>query len=771
DAHDQEQKGLLETTPTGSLAPAAASGGGQLNSTLSGASGGLGDTSAPAGAKKLSPETMQQAARHTALAALEGLYDIETAIEDQKQVVEQRTMAVNRMLAQVGQENASLEEQRARLREDEGKLAEIEAEIATLQAALNEQVDMAGPLLEDAEAGLVMVDHDSIAALRGMVLPSEDTLQVAQAVVILLSGAGVPDHRLLQWKEVKKHLKPESFLSTLSKFNVKNAHPEAVEQLEANWLPLPTPLEGEEPTETTALIAGLSQWVTSIVKMFHIYTVIKPKQSQLKELTAEKKDLMKNFQDAAEEKNSSVAGLENLTASCNIAGKLAQVIKSSRSNPIQDALDRTEQQLECLLGDTLVAAALVTYSGHLDLRGRSSFIETGRSSSLECLLGDTLVAAALVTYSGHLDLRRRSSFIEQRECLMGDTLVAAALVAYSGHLDLRGRSSFIEDTVLADLRAQKIRVSIPPTLNALDNVLADLRAQKIRVSIPPTLDALVSAAQRRSDGIALDWLTMHYTPPGSRVTMLRTITTNQENLIEVVRACVQDGRPLAIYGGGGGGLTTINRELMELILRKYFVRKRATVVNLGAGEPVEVHPKFRLFLVTGRNKASAEPEHLSTFTIVNFTLCAAGIAESTLAAMLRTQLIDVGPRQENLLTVQGPNEAMSNALAAMIADDLVLMDKVVIGLEDARKEEQEIKDIESAFAKVVLCGEMLHEVANKVRGLSPAYEFPPSYEADEAAAATVDGKHAFDARIVARIQVRPTRGSSRGSRCVVPHDT
>ena len=46
-----------------------------------------------------------------------------------------------------------------------------------------------------------------------------------------------------------------------------------------------------------------------------------------------------------------------------------------RSNPIQDALERTEQQLECLLGDTLVAAALVTYSGHLDLRGRSSFIE------------------------------------------------------------------------------------------------------------------------------------------------------------------------------------------------------------------------------------------------------------------------------------------------------------------------------------------------------------------------------------------------------------
>ena len=67
---------------------------------------------------------------------------------------------------------------------------------------------------------------------------------------------------------------------------------------------------------------------------------------------------------------------------------------------------------------------------------------------------------------------------------------------------------------------------------------------------------------------------------------------------------------------------------------------------------MEVHPKFRLFLVTGRNKASADPEHLSTFTIVNFTLCAAGSAESTLAAMLRTQLVDVGPRQENLLAVQ-----------------------------------------------------------------------------------------------------------------------
>ena len=45
------------------------------------------------------------------------------------------------------------------------------------------------------------------------------------------------DPRLLQWKEVKKHLKPESFLTTLSKFNVKNAHPVQTEPQTLNPQP------------------------------------------------------------------------------------------------------------------------------------------------------------------------------------------------------------------------------------------------------------------------------------------------------------------------------------------------------------------------------------------------------------------------------------------------------------------------------------------------------------------------------------------------------
>lgn len=106
-------------------------------------------------------------------AALTRLSDLETSIEDQKQMVEQKKIVANRLLAQVGQETALLDEQRAVLLDDERKQLELSENLGDLQAQLKARVDLAAPLLEKAELGLSKLEYQNISELRGVSSPSD----------------------------------------------------------------------------------------------------------------------------------------------------------------------------------------------------------------------------------------------------------------------------------------------------------------------------------------------------------------------------------------------------------------------------------------------------------------------------------------------------------------------------------------------------------------------------------------------------------------------
>ena len=66
-------------------------------------------------------------------AALTRLSDLQTSIEDQKQMVEQKKMVAKRLLAQVGQETALLDQQRHVLLDDERKQLDLSENLAELQ--------------------------------------------------------------------------------------------------------------------------------------------------------------------------------------------------------------------------------------------------------------------------------------------------------------------------------------------------------------------------------------------------------------------------------------------------------------------------------------------------------------------------------------------------------------------------------------------------------------------------------------------------------------
>ena len=665
-------------------------------------------------------------------AALTRLNDLETSIEDQKQVVEQKKIVANRLLAQVGQETALLDEQRAVLLDDEKKQLQLSEHLAELQAQLKARVDMAAPLLEKAELGLSRLEYQNISELRGIASPSDSLLAASRAIAVLLTPKGkpLPLQEALVWKEVKKMFsKVELFLNCLNRFNVKDANGEALKQVEEVYLSMP--IFKEDPKDPP-VVDGLKTWSVNIVAMYHIYETIKPQQKKLnaasKEweqmatkvsdlsgrvstLEARLTGLMGNFQDATEEKNAAIARLEDLTASCNIASKLAGALNVSKTNPIAAVKLRYEEEEESLLGDALVASALVTYAGWMD--------ETTRDS-------------------------------------------------------------FMQDHVLADLRAQKIAVSpvLPnPALQTVtdDATIARWKAKGLmqtRYYQESSTIALHCASWPLlvdPDGLALDWLVGHvqeYAAPGTagastggaglrqlqglatptkkrpqsgnKAPELAVVSNSSPDLVKVVRTCMSLGRSVAI----NGPLTRLRREMLTVLLRCFYVHKRVAVIELD-GDMAEVHPDFRLFLFTGKGRLGYDPELGNMCTIINFTCSVAGLHESLLNLIIDVEVPEMEERatmlldrrwsllqerqhlEEGMLVTLGERDGivLSDAVVSRLVDDLGLMDRVARKLKATDQHKLALDATLSAYDNVAETAQSVFQSTQILDQINAAYVF------------------------------------------------
>lgn len=205
----------------------------------------------------------------------------------------------------------------------------------------------------------------------------------------------------------------------------------------------------------------------------------------------------------------------------------------------------------------------------------------------------------------------------------------------AGLMDAAGRTAFMQDNVLADLRAQKIHVSTSSILSTLSSpatvagwrMMGLPRDDFFAESAAIALNCAPWPLLIDPDGIGLQWLQAQF---AAQNVDLVSVSQQHANLVDVVVQCLSSGTPLAIYGP----FSTLRSELTSLVARTTYVKKRATVVDIG-GLCVEVHPEFRLFMCTGLSSSGFDPQLGHVCTMINFKLSAAGLQDSILQVRLR----------------------------------------------------------------------------------------------------------------------------------------
>jgi len=643
-------------------------------------------------------------------AELTRLSDLEAAIEDQKQVVEQKKIVANRLLANVGQETAMLNEQKAILEEDSNAEKKAGAIVAAIEADIQTHMDEQIPFSEVASGALERVESPAVLnEIRGFTTPSDSVLVTMRSLLIILipKGKAMPLPEALAWKEVRKLLtKPDAFVTQLIKYDVRNTSPAAVELIEKSYMNTPAfETADKEGAKETATTEALKAWIAATIQLFHIQQTLIPKQAILEDqikahdttvakyqdlltrvrnLEARLADVMSSFQDATEEKNAAIVRLEELTASYGIARKLAVCLEGGRANRLQEAKERYALETDCLLGDSLTAAAFVSFAGALGPVCRDSFIR----------------------YQVLADLRAQKVQVSSGTVL----------------------SLFASPSTAADWKS----MGLPDDPYCVEGASIALYSTAWPLLVDP-------------EGVGLRWVTALYERQGVKVTV---VSNQSDNLIPLLRSCVINGTPMVITGPLGGlnaDIMAIAARRFYMHQRTVVVDLGAEVLEVSTSFRLffatglgRVDFALELSFLASVVSFTASEEAVRQRTLWSVVRNEAPRVFDALTGMqekIRKLLGDKENLEAAMLKALSEEEGMvlSDGLAARLSEDLGSADALDLALQESTEELTTAQDIMRLYEPVSRRGALLMQVATRLIQVSPtcAFSAPALREAIE----------------------------------------
>lgn len=113
----------------------------------------------------------------------------------------------------------------------------------------------------------------------------------------------------------------------------------------------------------------------------------------------------------------------------------------------------------------------------------------------------------------------------------------------------------------------------------------------------------------------------------------------------------------------------IDSALSGLLSRQIIKKSQSLYVNI-AGELVEYHPQFRLFLQCKRQNPHFRPEIAAQCTIINFIVTEQGLEEQLLAMVVNFEKQELELRKQQLVRQQNQFEVSLSELEVQLLESL-----------------------------------------------------------------------------------------------------
>jgi len=612
--------------------------------------------------------------------------------------VEERKVATDALLEEMGTQKGEAQIQQDIASAERAKAEKFAREAAEIEADASVELAQAQPAMDQASEAVNCLTKAALTELKSLSKPPAGVDKVTTCVLIMVKG----EKKNFSWDNAKKMMAAiDRFKTSLEEYDAKNIPQEIVDRVS-------TIIEDPDFTyesymKKSSAAANMANWVINIIAFNRIFKKIKPLmerlenareskesamkdlavvEAQLAEVEAKLNALQERFMQATQDKAAVEAEAKMCTDRLNLAERLVNGL-SSENERWASEIEQMNHQMKCMVGDTLLASAFVSYVG--------AFPEQLRATLTSDLWTSDIAAREIPLTPGIMPLQ---------------VLTDDAEIATWGMEGLPVDPFSTENGVLITA-SSRWPLIIDPQMQALTWLKQRLAVSKGKHSLGEDNLVVMQTSQK-------GWL--H--------TLTKAISSGQSVIIENVTE-------------------KIDSTLDPLLSQSFYFKGKQPYLDIG-GQEVEYDSNFKLYLQSSMSNPHFKPEQLAQCTLINFIVTESGLEEQLLSRVVGFERAELEQRKQELQTAFNQYkiqlhelendllEKLANAPVDILSDVQLIESleatkatatEVAIAVEKGKETEQGINEAREGYRLVATEAAMLYFMMIQLSSVNPMYQY------------------------------------------------
>ena len=375
----------------------------------------------------------------------------------------------NEKLQQMVADQNEAERSKAEAEKISAEVEKQQVEIDKRKDEAQRDLDEAEPALREAQTSVRGIKKRDLDEVRNLARPPNNVKLTLECVAIMLGETKV------EWTDVRKILAKADFIPSILNFDADKLSAKRIKTVKENYLDGNPDLTAESVMRSSKACGPLFKWAESQIKYSAVFNRVQPLREEVDQLEQAAKSIK-------DKKASLDAEVERLESSIG-------QYKADYASLIRD-VEALKSEMEAVKTKVERAESLLKSLAHES--GRWSKSSEGFQSMMRGLVGDALLMASFLTYSGFFDFKTRAVLMikwENSLDLLGierrpDLGIVESLSAASERLiwqsqGLMGDKLSLENGVILD-HCIRFPLIIDPSGNAIDFLMNKHKGDRIQ---------------------------------------------------------------------------------------------------------------------------------------------------------------------------------------------------------------------------------------------------------------------------------------------------
>jgi len=352
----------------------------------------------------------------------------------------------------------------------------ISAEVETQQREIDKRkqeaqrdLDEAEPALVEAQGAVKGIKKRDLDEVRNLARPPNNVKLTLECVAMMLGETKV------EWADVRKLLATADFIPSILNFDADKLSAKRIKTVKEKYMDGNPDLTVESVTRSSKACGPLFKWAESQIKYSAVYNRVEPLRKEVEQLEEAAKSVKEKKASLDEEVEKLETSITQYKADYATLIRDVETLKSEMES-VKTKVERAESLLKSL--------------GHESERWTKS--SEGFQAMMSGLVGDALLMASFLTYSGFFDFKTRSMLFSKWESSLDslgiehrpDIGIVESLSAASSRLTwqyqgLPGDQLSLENGVILD-HCIRFPLVIDPSGSAIDFLMEKHKEERIQ---------------------------------------------------------------------------------------------------------------------------------------------------------------------------------------------------------------------------------------------------------------------------------------------------